>query len=249
MDADSRSDQTSRQKTPYESPRSERTSRRESPRQSPQLVVDKDGNLSLEADGVSLRGDFARLLPRLRPQNLRRELIVRATRVRGVASPVLVDATAGLGEDSLLLAAAGFSVIMFERDEKVAALLGDALRRARQDPRLSEVAGRMRLMQEDAVTGLKRLELRHDVVYLDPMFPARRKDAATNKKLQMLRMLEQPCTDEGAEALLAAALGAGPRKVVVKRPLKGPHLGGLRPSNSLAGKVVRYDILTGPPAT
>ena len=210
----------------------------------PQLVADKDGRLALEADGVTLRGDFARLLPRLRPQNLHRELLVRAARVRGVPSPVAVDATAGLGEDALLLAAAGFSVVLFERDERVAALLRDALQRALQDARLSEIAGRMQLVEEDAVTGLKHLEKKPDVVYLDPMFPARRKDAATNKKLQMLRMLERPCTEEGAEALLSAALDAGPRKVVVKRPLKGPYLGGLRPSNSLAGKVVRYDILT-----
>ena len=149
-----------------------------------------------------------------------------------------------MGEDALLLAAAGFSVVLFERDEKVAALLRDALQRALQDARLSEIAGRMQLVEEDAVTGLKHLEKKPDVVYLDPMFPARRKDAATNKKLQMLRMLERPCTEEGAEALLSAALDAGPRKVVVKRPLKGPYLGGLRSSNSLAGKVVRYDILT-----
>ena len=56
----------------------------------PQLVADKDGRLALEADGVTLRGDFARLLPRLRPQNLHRELLVRAARVRGVPSPVAV---------------------------------------------------------------------------------------------------------------------------------------------------------------
>ena len=197
---------------------------------------------------MRLSGDFSRLLPRVRPQNLHRELLVRAARVRGVASPAAVDATAGLGEDSFLLAAAGFRVTMYERDEVVATLLADALRRAAADERLAPIAARMELHTGDAVEGLLRLAAAGadvpDVVYLDPMFPAKRKDAATNKKLQLLRTLEQPCSEEEAEALLRAAITAGPRKVVVKRPLKGPHLAGVRPSHSVAGKVVRYDCIT-----
>ena len=42
---------------------------------------------------------------------------------------------------------------------------------------------------------------------------------------------------------MRAALEARPRKIVVKRPLKGPHLAGIKPSHSLAGKVVRYDVV------
>ena len=41
-----------------------------------------------------------------------------------------VDATAGFGEDSLLLAAAGYNVELYEYDPVIAALLRDALRRA-----------------------------------------------------------------------------------------------------------------------
>ena len=77
---------------------------------------DNGQGLALAGDGMVLRADFARLLPRLRPDRLGRELLVRAARVRGVGAPTAVDATAGLGEDSLLLAAAGFTVTMFEKD-------------------------------------------------------------------------------------------------------------------------------------
>ena len=44
--------------------------------------------------------------------------------------PRAVDATAGLGEDSLLLAAAGFEVTLCEADPVIAVLLEDALTRA-----------------------------------------------------------------------------------------------------------------------
>ena len=47
-------------------------------------------------------------------------------------------------------------------------------------------------------------------------------------------------------ALLDAALAARPRKVVIKRPPKGPWLAGARPSHSIAGKAVRYDVIAPP---
>ena len=42
-----------------------------------ELLRDERG-LALVADGVELRGDFSRMLPRLRPDRLSRELLVRA---------------------------------------------------------------------------------------------------------------------------------------------------------------------------
>ena len=209
-----------------------------------ELRQGEDG-LELVGNGMVLRADFMRLLPRLRPDRLGRELLVRAARVRGVASPTVVDATAGLGEDSLLLAAAGFSVTMFEKDPVIASLLRDALERASNEPQLTKVVSRMRLVERDSVVGLRELGFAPDVVFLDPMFPERTKSAAVKKKFQLLHLLERPCDNE--RELLEAALAAHPRKVVVKRPPKGPALAGARPSHSLAGKAVRYDVIAPPP--
>ena len=206
-----------------------------------------DEGLALVGDGMVLRADFSRLLPRLRADRIGRELLVRAARTRGVATPTAVDATAGLGEDSLLLAAAGFTVTMFERDPVIAALLSDALDRAANDSQLAEVVARMTLVEGDSVAGLRELGFSPDVVFLDPMFPERTKSAAVKKKFQMLHHLEHPCEDE--EGLLAAALAARPRKVVIKRPPKGPWLAGIKPSYSLTGKAVRYDVIVPPPSS
>lgn len=194
---------------------------------------------------MELRGDFARLLPRLRPDRLSRELLVRAARVRATPEPTAVDATAGLGEDAFLLAAAGFSVTLFESDPVIAALLGDALERAANDPQLKGIVARMRLVEANSLAALRELPFAPDVVYLDPMFPARTKSAAVKKKFQLLHHLETPCEDEGP--LLEAALAARPRKVVVKRPPKGPYLAGAKPSHSLQGKAVRFDVIVPPP--
>lgn len=203
-----------------------------------------DEGLALVAGELVLRGDFAHMLPRLRQDRLGRELLVRAARVKGVAAPTVFDATAGLGEDSMLLAAAGFTVTLCEHDATIAALLGDALRRAADDARLAGAASRMRVLEADSLEVLPGLSEAPDVVYLDPMFPARTKSAAVKKKFQLLHLLESPCGD--AEDLLRAAVGARPRKVVIKRPIKGPLLAGIKPSYSLAGKAVRYDVIVPP---
>ena len=200
-----------------------------------------DGRLTLMADGMELAEDFREMLPRLRPDRLGRELLVKAVRVRGVEGIRVFDATAGLGEDSLLLAAAGFSVTMCEGDPVIAALLADGLRRAADDPELSGIVGRMSLVEGDSIEILPSLTETPDVVYLDPMFPARTKSAAVKKKFQLLHRLESPCADEAS--LMDAALAARPRKIVVKRPIKAPVLAGVRPSHSISGKAVRYDVI------
>ena len=169
--------------------------------------------LTLSHDGVDVRGDFSRMRPRVRAGVLSKELLVRACRVKGAFAPVAMDFTAGLGEDSFLLAASGFSVTLLERNPVVAALLADAMERARKDPELAGIVARMTLVQGDALDALD--EAMHDgrqpdVVYLDPMFPEKRKDAVAKKKLQLIQRLEAPCDDEST--LLDAALTAGPRK-------------------------------------
>ncbi|MBR3181084.1 MAG: class I SAM-dependent methyltransferase, partial [Eggerthellaceae bacterium] len=65
---------------------------------------------------------------------------------------------------------------------------------------------------------------------------------AVKKKLQLLQRLEQPCEDE--QALLDAAFAAQPRKVIVKRPAKGPYLADRKPDYSLAGKAIRFDCFS-----
>lgn len=209
----------------------------------PELERDERG-LALVGSGMELRGDFTRMLPRLRQGRLQQELLVKAARIKGATEPTAIDCTAGLGEDSLLLAAAGFSVTMFERDAMIAALLADALERAAADPRLADIVSRMTLVAGDSLAGLAELDFEPDVVFLDPMFPARTKSAAVKKKFQLLHHLEQPCEEE--DALVKAALAAHPRKVVIKRPAKGPHLAGMKPSYSIQGKAVRYDVLVPP---
>lgn len=207
----------------------------------PELVEDENG-LKLTDGVLELRGDLAGMAGRLRQANLERELLVRASRLKNFSGrPVLLDATAGLGEDSMLLAAAGFEVHMYENDPVIGALLEDAHRRALSDPAVSGIASRMTVHREDSIEAMHHLDYAPDVIFLDPMFPERQKSASVKKKFQLLQKLERPCSNE--HELLEAAVDLRPLKIVIKRPVKGPFLDGRRPDYSITGNAVRYDCL------
>lgn len=213
------------------------------------VLQDTDLYLHLEADGLSLnqkgmkmRGDLTQMLPRLKKGKLQSEMLVKAAKMKGATGPLTaIDATAGMGEDSILLAAAGYEVFLFEKDPVIAALLADSLRRASEIPELAEIAGRMHLTGGDSIEAMQAGDIHADLIYLDPMFPARSKSGLIKKKFQLLQQLERPCSDE--EELVRAALVAKPKRIVIKRPAKGPYLAGIKPSYSIEGKAIRYDCL------
>ncbi|MEM1027893.1 MAG: class I SAM-dependent methyltransferase [Planctomycetota bacterium] len=158
--------------------------------------------------------------------------------------PNVLDATAGLGEDAWLLAAAGCQVTAIERHPIVHALLDDALRRARLTA--PDVTDRISLLpcaeardvlRESAASGE-----RFDVVLLDPMFPesARRK-TAERKPMRVLRWLVGD--DADADDLLDLARKTARQRVVIKRPKHAPHLAGIEPVATHAGKGLRFEVV------
>lgn len=148
----------------------------------------------------------------------------------------VLDATAGLGRDAFVLASLGAQVWLCERHPLLQALLADALARAQQsaDP----VFAAMHLLAQDVLLAWPELVV--DVVYLDPMFPARQKSAQVKKDMQLLHALLGQESD--GDALLAPALASGAARVVVKRPAMAPYLAAQVPSYSLKGKAGRFDI-------
>ena len=203
-------------------------------------LIQKDEGLCLTDGELSIMADFREMMPRLKKSNLEREMLVKAARIKGQQMPqTIIDATAGFGEDSLILAAAGFEVRLYEFDEVIALLLRDCLDRASHIKELKDAISRMTLISGDSVKAMKELEYEPDVVLLDPMFPERQKSALIKKKFQLLQRLESPCSNENE--LLDAAELASPKRIVIKRPLKGPYLAGRKPSYSLEGKAIRYD--------
>jgi len=172
--------------------------------------------------------------------------IAKAVGVRDGIRPRIADLTAGLGGDACALAGIGCSLVMVERHPVVAALLEDGLQRLNEaaiaDPDLQALAGNLSLLKVAAADWLESLteEQRPDVIYLDPMFPERRKSAKVNKNMQIFHQLVGE--DSDADSLLPLALARARYRVVVKRPSHAPCLNGQEPGVCLKGKSVRFDV-------
>lgn len=172
----------------------------------------------------------------------KKEAIAKAVGLKGQDSLKVLDATAGLGRDAFVLASLGCKVDMIERSPIVAALLADGLRRAKQELNLSQwLNQRMSLHHGVAVDLLSNWQHEQpDVVYLDPMFPHRKKSAAVKKEMRLFQQLLGP--DEDANLLLEPALALAKKRVVVKRPSGAPYLADKKPQIEMQGKANRFDV-------
>lgn len=182
---------------------------------------------------------------RIRNLSVRRELLLRAMRGghRTGGWPRVLDATAGLGRDTFLMAAVGCVVFPLERHPIVCALLGDGLRRARVDPSIAVSAARLNEpVLDDALDRMSGMVTQHriDAIYLDPMFAPDALNAKSKKEMQILQRL---VIDRGdTEMLFRAAVATGVRRIVVKRAREAPPIAGHEPNRTHLGRSVRYDV-------
>ncbi|MDX1346673.1 MAG: class I SAM-dependent methyltransferase [Thiomicrorhabdus chilensis] len=170
--------------------------------------------------------------------------LARAIGISGENTPSVLDATAGMGGDAFVFATLGCRVLMVERSAIVAALLQDALDRALNasnlDPDVREIVGRLSLVNADAADYLLNQQPQVDVVYMDPMYPDKKKAASAKKEMKVLQQLLGP--DMDSEKLLDAALRTASKRVVVKRPAKAPTIKGIQPNAEIKSPNTRYDI-------
>ena len=174
------------------------------------------------------------------------QMIAKAVGVSGKFCPNVLDLTAGLGSDGFVLASLGCRVQLLERNPIVYMLLKDGLERAKlaaiDDADLAAIIDRISLTEINSAVYLDSLDTcaYPDVIYIDPMFPPRRKSAQVKKEMQALHKIVGK--DEDAALILKKALEKAIYRVVVKRPAHAEYLSMIEPSYSLQGKSTRYDI-------
>ncbi|PSW13069.1 16S rRNA methyltransferase [Photobacterium sanctipauli] len=176
----------------------------------------------------------------------RGQAIAKAVGLKGGVTPTVVDGTAGLGRDAFVLASLGCKVQMVERHPVVAALLDDGLARAKQDADIGSWVGeRMTLLHASSHNALEQLAAdpdfaAPDVVYLDPMYPHKKKSALVKKEMRVFQTLVG--ADNDADALLAPAMALATKRVVVKRPDYAEFLAEQKPSTAIETKKNRFDV-------
>lgn len=177
--------------------------------------------------------------------------IAKAIGLHKLKNPHVIDATAGLGRESFVLATLGCIVTLLERSPTVHALLQNGLKRAQEsnDSEIQAIVTRMTLHHASAHEWLPTLTPNSlpDVIYLDPMFPERQKSALVQKEMRFFH--EVVGEDPDSDALLDIAIQHARHRVVVKRPRHAPELAGHKPAFVISGKAVRYDVYLGKATT
>ena len=233
----------------------------------PILLLDEKNKLSWLSDGLSVAPEWDKLQRRVVSAGRKSELLLQAAKI--TSDSHVIDATAGFGHDSLILASTGAQVIMLEQQPLMALLL------LVEQHRMSGLANWQKLMSRlhiintdalgyfvtlaaDAIDDTKEVDTKTiDVVYLDPMFPEDSyqdsktgKGAKVGKHMQALHQLASPPTLEQEKQLLQSAQAVVRQngqntqtqgRVVVKRPQFAPLLAHQQPSESWHNEAVRFD--------
>ncbi len=172
----------------------------------------------------------------------RKEPLAKAIGLKQNATPRVIDATAGMGREAFLLASMGCQVTAYERNPIIYSLLQDARRRLSNDDNSNQLSSRLTVRYGNSIQLLNKLNASNypEVIYMDPMFPERTKSAAVKKEMRIFKQLAGADSDDAE--LLQAALVSATGRVVVKRPIKAPFVGNLKPSFQITSKKHRFDV-------
>jgi 16S rRNA (guanine1516-N2)-methyltransferase len=166
------------------------------------------------------------------------QLLAKAIGVHKRNNLTVLDTTAGLGRDALILANLGCTVTLLERHPLVFTALEHAILKARNDN--IDAATRMNVIHTNSIDYLNALTEKPDVIYIDPMYPHTTKSALVKKNMRELRELVGD--DSDAADLLNAAIGKATYRITVKRPRLAPNINEHAPDFSYTGKSSRFDV-------
>lgn len=231
----------------------------------PILLLDEKNKLSWLSDGLSVAPEWDKLQRRVVSAGRKSELLLQAAKL--TKDSKVIDATAGFGHDSLILASTGAQVIMLEQQPLMALLLLAEQQRMSVLANWQKLMSRLEIINTDALSYFENIDFADfsneltaenhhgvDVIYLDPMFPEGSyqdsktgKGAKVGKHMQALHQLARPPTfDEELQLLQSAQTvvsqqGQKQGRVIVKRPQFSPLLANSQPSESWCNEAVRFD--------
>ena len=170
-----------------------------------------------------------------RGQNLAKAVGMKFNKNRNI-----IDATAGLGYDSFILASLGAKVTLIERSQKMHELLQNGINEGISfGGEIEKIINRMKLLFGDSKDILPKLT--PEVIMIDTMYKERKKTALVKNNMRLVREIVGPDTDY--IELLEVALNCAKNRVVLKQPRYAEPIKDIKKcSHQIIGKTIRYDI-------
>ena len=170
-----------------------------------------------------------------RGQNLAKAVGMKFNKNRNI-----IDATAGLGYDSFILASLGAKVTLIERSQKMHELLQNGINEGISfGGEIEKIINRMELLFGDSKDILPKLT--PEVIMIDTMYKERKKTALVKNNMRLVREIVGPDTDY--IELLEVALNCAKNRVVLKQPRYAEPIKDIKKcSHQILGRNIRYDI-------
>lgn len=183
--------------------------------------------------GIEIDRELSRHEEFFKKSSLQKELLAKALGVKGPFRPKVLDLTAGMLGDSLMMLAFGCEVVASERHPVIQFLIQSALKNA-QHPKLQKFT----FLPQDALKTLENSD-NFDAIYFDPMFEDANEKASPRKEMRIFRSLVG--SDQDALEVFKRAKEKKAKRLVIKRPRQSVNLG-IEPSVQYIGKSTRYDV-------
>ncbi len=170
-----------------------------------------------------------------RGQNLAKAVGMKFNKNRNI-----IDATAGLGYDSFILASLGANVTLIERSQKMHTLLQNGIDEGISfGGEIEKIVNRMELLFGDSKDILPKLT--PEVIMIDTMYKDRKKTALVKNNMRLVREIVGP--DSDYIELLKIALNCAKNRVVLKQPRYAEPIKEItKCSHQILGKTIRYDV-------
>ena len=170
-----------------------------------------------------------------RGQNLAKAVGMKFNKNRNI-----IDATAGLGYDSFILASLGAKVTLIERSQKMHELLQNGINEGISfGGEIEKIINRMELLFGDSKDILPKLT--PEVIMIDTLYKERKKTALVKNNMRLVREIVGP--DSDYIELLKVALNCAKNRVVLKQPRYAEPIKEItKCSHQILGKTIRYDV-------
>ena len=170
-----------------------------------------------------------------RGQNLAKAVGMKSNKNRNI-----IDATAGLGYDSFILASLGAKVTLIERSEKMYEILQNGINEGLScGGEIEKIINRMDLLFGDSKDILPKLS--PEIIMIDTMYKDRKKTALVKNNMRLVREIVGP--DSDYIELLKVALNCARHRVVLKQPRYADPIKEIRKcSHQILGRTIRYDV-------
>ena len=170
-----------------------------------------------------------------RGQNLAKAVGMKSNKNRNI-----IDATAGLGYDSFILASLGAKVTLIERSQKMHEILQNGIDEGISfGGEIEKIINRMELLFGDSKDILPKLT--PEVIMIDTMYKDRKKTALVKNNMRLVREIVGP--DSDYIELLKVALNCAKNRVVLKQPRYAEPIKEItKCSHQILGKTIRYDV-------